>query len=361
MNRHLLVAVTAAFLAACAAKDTKPAARVDPEFVFPHTPHVEGEVDCLSCHASIVKDSTLEARVRHVALPKKNSDACNGCHDDKEFKDKISKKVIPARTRAFSVRFNHAAHLAKPGVTCTQCHTALPDPGQEAPPRLSMSACTACHQHQRDFAEARCTPCHVDLKQYEKPVAAFQHAGDFLKTHGQLARPTAESCAQCHEQTYCADCHSATTAPGRQAVIFPEAVQRDFIHRGDYVSRHMIEAGASPASCRKCHGSKFCESCHEQQNRFQPPTSALQPINPHPSGWGLNKAGGNFHGTAARKNIVACAGCHDNGPTAICINCHKSGDLVPGTGQPMPSPHPASWNKKISDIAKNKMCGACHT
>ena len=353
MNRHLLVAVTAAFLAACAAKDSKPAPRADPEFVFPHTPHVEGEVDCKACHAAIAKDTKLEARVRHVALPKKNSDTCNGCHDDKEFKEKISKKEIPARTRAFSVRFNHAAHLAKEGVTCQGCHTELPEVGQDAPPKLNMSACTSCHQHQRDFAEARCTPCHVDLKQYEKPVAAFQHAGDFMKTHGQLARPTAESCAQCHEQTYCADCHSATTAPGRQAVLFPEAVQRDFIHRGDYQSRHVIDVAANPASCRKCHGSNFCTTCHEQQNLVQPPGSTVLPRVTHPAGWG-SKGSGEFHGDAARRNIVACAGCHDQGAASVCVSCHQVGGFA-GV-----SPHPTSWKKTTADISKNAMCAACH-
>jgi hypothetical protein len=359
MNRHLLVAVAAAFLAACAAKDSKPAPRADPEFVFPHTPHVEGEVDCKACHAAIAKDTKLEARVRHVALPKKNSDTCNGCHDDKEFKEKISKKEIPARTRAFSVRFSHAAHLAKPGVTCQGCHTELPEVGQDAPPKLNMSACTSCHQHQRDFAEARCTPCHVDLKQYEKPVAAFQHAGDFMKTHGQLARPTAESCAQCHEQTYCADCHSGTTAPATQAILFPEAVQKDFIHRGDYVSRHMIEAGANPASCRKCHGSKFCDSCHTQQNLTQ--SSNIQPRNPHPAGWGV-VGSGDFHGTAARKNIVSCAACHDNGAASICVVCHRSGGPASDPVARPNGPHPASFVSKHrgEDKAGKAMCAACH-
>jgi hypothetical protein len=352
MNRHLLVAVSAAFLAACAAKDTKPVAKADPPYVFPHSPHVEGDVDCKACHGAIVKDTRLEARVRHVALPKRNSDTCNGCHDDKDFKDK-TKLVIPPRTRAFDVRFNHAAHLAKPGVTCTTCHKEPPEAGQTKPAHLSMSACTGCHKHQADFAAGLCTPCHVDLKKYEKPVEAFRHAGDFLKLHGGLAKPTAESCAQCHDQTFCADCHSGTTTAARQSVLFPEEVQRDFIHRGDYQSRHMVEAGASPASCRKCHGSKFCEDCHTQRNLIQRFTTGPQPQNPHPDGWGTNQGGGNFHGPAARKNIVACAACHDNGGEPICVTCHSSGG---------PNPHPPSFlsKRRTEDRTKKAMCMACH-
>ena len=357
MNRHLLVAVAAAFLAACAAKDTKPAAKADPPYVFPHSPHVEGDVDCKACHAAIVKDTKLEARVRHVALPKKNSDTCNGCHDDKDFKDKI-KLAIPPRTRAFDVRFNHAAHLAKPGVTCTACHKEPPEAQQVQPSHLSMSACTACHNHQADFLAGRCTPCHVDLKKYEKPVAAFQHAGDFLRLHGNMAKPSAESCAKCHDQTFCADCHSATTVAGRQSVLFPEDVQRDFIHRGDYQSRHMIDAGANPASCRKCHGSKFCDACHTQRNLSATPglsSSAFQ----HPAGW-TTKGSGDFHGAAARKNIVACAGCHDNGAASTCVLCH--GINADGTPKNGGNPHPSSFvsKHKGDDRKKSPMCMACH-
>ncbi len=360
MNRHLLLAVAAAFLAACAAKDTKPAAKADPPYVFPHSPHVENDVDCKACHASIAsaKNTALQARVRHVGLPTKNGDACSGCHDDKDFKDKI-KLAIPARTRAFDVRMDHAAHLAKPGVTCVTCHKALPEAGQVQPAAVPMDACTACHNHQADFEAGRCTPCHVDLKKYEKPVAAFQHTGDFLKLHGALARPTAESCAACHDQTFCADCHSGATAPARQAVLFPEEVQRDFIHRGDFQSRHMVEAGANPASCRKCHGSNFCDSCHTQRNLTQ--SSGVQPRNPHPAGWGI-VGSGDFHGPAARKNIVLCAGCHDNGGDAICVLCHKVGGRASDPVARPNGPHPASFvsKHKGDDKSKRAVCMACH-
>jgi hypothetical protein len=355
MNRHLLVAASLAFLAGCAAKDSKPAPKADPPYVFTHSPHVDGDVDCKACHAAIAKATRLEPRVRHVAMPRKNSDACNGCHDDGDFKDKV-KLALPARTRGFAVRFDHAAHLAKNGVACAACHKALPEPGQVEPSPIPMSACTACHKHQADYAAGRCTPCHVDLKKYPKPMEAFQHAGDFMRTHGALARPTAESCAQCHDQTYCAACHSATTAPARQSILFPEEVQRDFIHRGDYQSRHALDAGANPASCRKCHGSAFCDSCHTQRNLAGP---AFSPTvnNPHPPAWKF-KSSGDFHGYAARKNIVACAGCHDQGAASNCAtsSCHKSGPL--GT-----NPHPASFisKRRGEDRTKSPMCMSCHT
>jgi hypothetical protein len=350
MNRHLGLVVAAALLAACSARETKPEARRDPPFVMPHSPHVEGEVDCLECHASIAKATVLENRVRHVQLPK-TGQVCSGCHEA------TPKLQVPARTRDFGLHFNHAAHLARlkgEKNACLRCHTSVPEQKADEYEAPSMSACTSCHNHQQDFAAAKCLKCHEDLKRYEKPVESFKHQGEFLKLHGALARGGAESCAACHEQTFCADCHSPTTVPGKPSFVYPEDVKRDTIHRGDYQSRHMVDVEANPASCRKCHGSNFCLTCHEQQNLMQPPGSLTPPRNPHPVGWATDKTSGNFHGDAARRNIVTCAGCHDQGGASLCVTCHQVGGFA-GV-----SPHPKSWKKSQGDISKNSMCAACH-
>jgi hypothetical protein len=358
MDRRLLAAAAAAaLLAGCTARDARPAARADPPFAFPHGPHVEGDVDCLLCHASIAKATALEARVRHVALPKKLQEPCSGCHET------LPRLAPSPRTREFDVRMDHAAHLARPGVKCTSCHAELPDTGQAVPPPVSMNACTACHVHQKAFAEARCTPCHVDMRKLEKPLQAFAHQGDWPRLHGQLARPSAETCAQCHDQTFCADCHAATTAPGKPSLIFPEELKRDFIHRGDFVSRHMFEADASPASCRRCHGSQFCDACHTQQNWTQ--RSAVTPHNnPHPQGWGTPPSPGAKprHAAAARANVVACAGCHDHGADSICVQCHRQGGIASDPVARPNGPHPSSFVRRHQgdDKAKNAMCLACH-
>jgi hypothetical protein len=351
MNRHLGLVVAAALLAACSATETKPEARRDPPFVMPHSPHVEGEVDCLECHAPIAKATSLSSRVRHVQLPKK-AEVCAGCHDA------IPKLQVPPRTRDAGLNFNHAAHLERlKGVknACLRCHVSQPEQKATEYDPPSMNACTSCHNHAQEFAAAKCLGCHQDLKRYEKPVESFKHQGEFLKLHGGLARGGAESCAACHEQTFCADCHSATTVPGRPALIYPEDVKRDLIHRGDYQARHMVDVQANPASCRKCHGSAFCSTCHEQQN-LAPQLGSTNPLrSPHPAGWGTVKSSGNFHGDAARRNIAACAGCHDQGASSVCITCHRSGGFA-GV-----SPHPTGWNKSAADISKNTMCRACHT
>jgi hypothetical protein len=349
----ILIGLAVALAAACG---YKPAVQSDaakqPAYVFPHEPHVDGEVACAECHRDIASATQLDPAVRHVRLPANPSkqDACSGCHDtDPEMK-------VPARAREYRVRFSHADHL-KRVEDCRKCHQQLPERGDARPKTPPMAACTACHHHQLEFAQARCTPCHVDLKGY-RPETAFRHEGNWLATHGQLARPSAESCAACHDQTYCVACHSSATAPTRLENIFPERVDRAFIHRGDYVSRHMIDAGAQPASCKRCHGSGFCESCHELQGLSKAFTGDLRRPTSHAQTDWVGPAGSRQrHGEAARRDITNCSGCHDQGADATCVGCHRVGGVAGAR-----SPHPRSFLKAHDrgDIDDNAMCRACH-
>lgn len=346
--------------AACGPKVSheKPAAQ-DPAFAFPHSTHVDADVACTNCHP-MEQATKLEKGVRHVKLPANPSKqaACRDCHDT----DPALK--LPARTRPFRVTFSHADHLGRVNGDCKRCHPVPPEAGDTAAKLPPMATCTGCHQHQQDFAEARCKPCHVDLKGY-KPETAFKHEGDWLARHGSLARPSAESCAACHDQTYCAECHSPQTVAGRPSILFPERVERSYIHRGDYVSRHMIEAGANPASCRRCHGSAFCDSCHVLEGRsgIRDGLDNIRPESHNQPNWGSRPAQNEKprHGYAARRDIASCAGCHDQGGAASwCVTCHQVGGLA---GQPGMNPHPAKFLSKHDrdDIADNAMCRQCHT
>ncbi len=350
MNARLATLLALA-AAACGPKlaTEKPAAP-EPAYVFPHSPHVDADVACTTCH-SMAKVTKLDADVRHVKVPGNVTkiQPCQDCHD------KEPALKVPARHAPFRVRFDHAAHLPRVKAGCKACHTP-PEQGDKEAKAPPMEACTSCHKHQQDFAEARCTPCHVDLKGF-KPETAFKHQGEWLRAHGSLARPSGETCAACHDQTYCAQCHSPTTAAGRPSIVYPERVERSYIHRGDYVSRHMIDAGANPASCRRCHGSAFCEDCHTQQGLTKFAEALRRPASHDNPNW-VNVAGGGTpaHGNAARRDINSCAGCHDQGAQATCVGCHAD---RPG---PDVSPHPKKFLDKHDrdEISKNAMCRVCH-
>lgn len=342
--RRSLVLAAAALAAAACTKNVKPGEVQEPAITFPHQPHVENDVDCLACHKPIQKSTQVNAAKRDISIPPK-SPVCGDCHE------KQPTVVVPPRGRDYTVNFDHAAHLPRVKGDCKKCHTELPNPGMKERPSPPMSACTSCHNHQQDFVQARCTPCHRELRELV-PDKAFAHVGNWLQAHGQYARPDAQTCAACHDQTYCESCHSATTVPARPSVVWPEAVERDMIHRGDYVSRHMVDAGANPASCKRCHGNPFCQACHESNGvaSLRLPTDR----DPHPPGWATDRASGHFHGDAARANIVSCSGCHDQGKGSLCVSCHAPG----GIGG---NPHPAGWSSRHSfDELNRKPCLYCH-
>jgi Cytochrome c7 and related cytochrome c len=327
---------------ACGFKPVPPREPDRAATTFPHEKH--GGFDCTDCHTGIIKSTRLgDSRLPGVAK-------CEECHDRTAPADKA--KYAPPRREphGYELRFDHVAHLkVVPKGDCTWCHKELPDPGQRWKTTPPMATCTSCHRHQVDFAEARCSPCHVSLKQFPlKPVTAFSHQGNFIREHGRLAKGSAETCAACHEQTSCAECHATATRPVRPEIRYPEKIETDFIHRADFLSRHQVEVQADPASCRKCHGSYFCDSCHAQQGIS---SRALNPTIPHSLPAWVTKGSGNFHGDAARANIVSCAGCHDQGAAAVCVLCHKAG------GSAGVNIHPAGF--KPTDKSK-PVCRACH-
>lgn len=105
-----------------------------------------------------------------------------------------------------------------------------------------------------------CTECHSDR------FAAMNHqAVDFYKKHRFYAGNSRQSCAACHQESFCADCHAhkEEIKPSEKRADAPE---RALPHRGDYISQHKIDGRINPASCAKCHGrqnNERCKTCHK--------------------------------------------------------------------------------------------------
>ena len=98
------------------------------------------------------------------------------------------------------------------------------------------------------------------------PYARFDHSASFAGGgHRNEVSQQGRVCAMCHEQSFCNDCHvtrSELKPPERDATNS----YRTYPHRGDYLSRHRIDARVDPTSCMRCHGnpksSKACVACH---------------------------------------------------------------------------------------------------
>ncbi|MHB8876437.1 MAG: cytochrome c3 family protein [Myxococcaceae bacterium] len=350
-HKPWVLLVAASFTVACATLATRLGPDLADRLKIPHAKHQEAGVECDACHEKV---ATAKSLAESLIPP---MDKCGECHDVADDKACGMCHTHPdepaARERVnLHLNFPHDKHLANPDIKgeCARCHKALPEPERTAPiAGPPMALCLECHNHAKDYDEGRCSLCHQELNRFPlRPVSDFSHRGDFVREHALSARSTVV-CAQCHEQTFCTDCHAKTVA-AKVEVKFPERVDRVFIHRNDFVSRHQIEARADEARCQRCHGVSFCQSCHALQGLTP---QGVTSVNPHPQGF--VGPGPGSHAVEARRDIVRCAACHDQGASSICVDCHRVG----GVGG---NPHPASWLSRHNrdELRKNSMCLACH-
>ena len=345
------VLVSGLALSACTAWQTGDNGVGADHIRVPHQKHKDGQVECIGCHDEIWEEGALyeshlppESKCLECHSEEKEKGNCGFCHTN-------VKKAQHWPKKETELVLNHKAHLERTKEDCTACHKQLPEPYREPSQTPPMAACLNCHEHAEKFDAGKCNDCHTDLSHYPlKPISAYSHSGNYVQRHSRDARNGTEQCAMCHEQNFCADCHSSTV--GRKIELKnAEKVTSDFIHRNDFLTRHSIEAKFQPTTCLRCHGQSFCTNCHTVQNLTKDGTN---PRDPHPQGWSLPNSA-QFHGPAARRDIASCAACHDQGPRSNCIDCHKVG----GIGG---NPHPSGWTDKHpnSDINKNGMCLYCH-
>ena len=320
---------------------------------FQHVSHAGAGLACTSCHEGVFK-GLPKVRISSADVKDKK---CVGCHKRPHPGKTYSGACVRCHSNATHdarqgvepshIIFEHARHEKVTRGQCFPCHKAV---ATHAAPfaRLvpSMGTCLTCHQ--KDWDSMACGLCHERLDAFPlKPVAEFAHAGDFLKSHGKLGASRPELCAQCHTQPYCATCHDPARSKVKLDIRWPTDIEKGFIHRGDWVGRHAIEARATGDTCVRCHSQKECTGCHDR--RTVGPGSQR---NPHPAGWVSVTGGPNLHGLSARREIVACAGCHDNGAASNCVRCHKVG----GVGG---NPHPPGWKSRLSKT-RDPVCRVCH-
>lgn len=337
----LLVGVLAGLILACQKRPTH----------FPHGQHLrlacggpsEPEcLNCLSCHSGVTKPGSSA----HPA-----GEDCAACHKNTH---KITRVLqvpkTPASQMASTIHFDHGRHLRMPGIggQCVNCHAGVVSEKQ-APHFPEMATCFGCHEHQQQWDQGECAPCHEQSDLVTLfPRTFLRHGPGWDRAHAAEALATTVQCAACHTSESCDDCHDVSQ--GLQIEIRNAAkVDGDFIHPADFLTRHSMEAASEPARCLSCHRTETCDSCHLARGVSAGREGAM---NPHPPGWtGPDSLAPNHHGRAARRDILGCASCHDQGPQTNCIQCHK-------VGGPGGNPHPSGWQspRTPSDL----MCNYCH-
>ncbi len=340
---------------------------------FSHALHVKDNgMACLDCHAA-AKTSTSSGDVLRP-----NHEVCSTCHSEQVTStctychlnpDHIEAAPAPVR----EISFNHAKHVAMAGVECATCHQGLGEATLAGPQNMpSMATCTSCHNDRT--ATSACEQCHTN---FATLIPADHLVGDFTRDHKKLTRLGAldVTCSTCHTQSFCADCHDASTLVqigkgGLMADPSPRVPLRDSpkqmalqaVHPMNYKFTHGIDAKSKTVDCYSCHSQEnFCSECHASGGGV---TGEILPSWHTGAGFttlGVGSGGG-LHAQMAKRDIESCASCHDaQGGDPVCITCHMDPDGIQHTD---PKTHPdgymhnehGSWHSNGGAVCYN-----CHT
>ena len=350
---------------------------------FDHTDHAGLFPRCASCHAG------MEDTTRSVWPTAAD---CAECHDG-TVEDTVSwttREPAPASNLAFTHADHRQAVIEESAdsiVTCEACHSEA-DSLRMTVQRTAVERCLTCHevtQGHLAMAPDNCAACHLPLAEAtgltmvqigDFPTPPDHEAADFAGPgHGNLAHPAgatyavAPSCATCHAQDFCLQCH--VDAPEQEII---QALARDprslaitaalaapASHDGfQFYRSHGSSAESDPGTCQACHTQESCLECHATRPRT---VLAMYPAGPH-RGKGATVErrrplthGEDFalvHADPAAAAPQTCAACH---AMPQCLDCHR-----PDPGQGAGGFHPAAYLSlhPVSAYNQETQCADCH-
>jgi hypothetical protein len=187
---------------------------------------------------------------------------------------------------------------------------------------ICLSHAASDHRAYRNSGLQECRDCH------SASGVASNHGPLFVREHRLLAQNAGNNCAQCHDQSFCLDCHKGGNieADLRKSLSRAgEPMPRS--HRSNFISIHSIKSKSGTQDCYRCHESSFCVDCHNNKIK----NKGSMKIKSH-------QAIGNTqrfiytpdHGAEARRNLESCRSCHPD--AVVCSQCHNM-----TTGQPFRS------------------------
>lgn len=282
---------------------------------------------CESCHEEQINPP--EGRV--------NSD-CGFCHTNPD-------DIVPIPNPEREIIFSHEQHTTQDTIKCEMCHAGVDNATYVTELNMpSMPTCMNCHTTRSVSTE--CAECHTD---FAGLIPEDHLVAEFRKDHKRLTRIASidVSCATCHTESFCQDCHTGAEPRGfgsfrdLMAEPFPRMPKRDTpresklqqVHDLNYRFTHSIDVKSKRIECTSCHEQEtFCVTCHGAggnitQERIKPPWHVSGPsFAPLPTQRG---SGGGTHAELARRDLETCVACHDvEGADPTCLRCHtESGGI----------------------------------
>ncbi len=372
---------------------------------FSHAEHASGlaqageSADCARCHTAGGAKGGTDGSMRFVmrAVTGPQPEACLGCHTH-EAPSHLARSAdcrmchVPL-ARATTLDSAQIAALPKPAEHQASDFTLTHGAGLK--PATAKGQCAICH------ARESCERCHINSgsvpaiaaldRDARVAVLVAGRAGSYPRPashrpgwetgHAQAARAGIQSCANCHAQAGCRNCHigeggqkeiaqlpaprpgapegalpggparptvEVKAAPGGKNALRPLAFRpprTTRVHEPGFAENHGAAAGAGSMSCDACHEKAFCSSCH------------AGPAKPgfHPANF-LTR-----HGADAYGGAKDCGSCHNT--QSFCKTCHQGAgvastgrvDVAFHTGQPM-------WLLQHGEAARKGLegCTSCH-
>lgn len=288
----------------------------------------EGRDFILRAHGGEALASEVRCATCHV------EDQCAGCHVDAGLSPIPEIPRAPAgwdtpllppeypepeTHRAPEFGWNHGAP-APDAADCSTCHT--------------REDCQSCHLTPAP-SSARELPRRPDVRApgvgLEASYPASHDTPFFLSMHTVAAATSPDSCAGCHTESYCSECHDAPQAPA--------------YHPPSFALRHSAAVGSQSAECANCHNTAaFCRECHVEVGlrsvgRLGTGYHDAEPV------WLLR------HPIAARQGMEQCASCHTQND---CLQCHSE------LGAFKVSPHGPDFDPERARAKNPLICRACH-
>jgi hypothetical protein len=187
---------------------------------------------------------------------------------------------------------------------------------------LLMIACLAFartdHKEYKNSKLADCKDCHSGAGDVSN------HGG--FKEHRQLAERAGTNCADCHQQSYCLDCHSGGNIETyKQKSLSGKGEAMPTTHRTDFISIHALKAKDDPQNCYRCHESNFCSDCHSKLQNKGSMSIKSHSASGNTQRYFLNSLSSSAekaaHAADARRNLQSCQGCHPD--AVVCSQCHN--------------------------------------
>jgi len=215
-----------------------------------------------------VPESHGDGRWAQQHVPDEGVGSCNTCHTSDDCRA-CHVGAAPALVEALPAR----AEVAAPGVGLRPTSPGTHDSPffMEAHATLAAASageCATCH------TDGYCTDCH------DGASGNSYHPPDFALAHAPKAFGRADECASCHDTAvFCRSCHleSGLGASGRlgTGVAYHDA-------EPVWLLRHGQAARQNLESCASCHQQSECVQCHGVLGAFR--------VSPHRPGFDAARA-----------------------------------------------------------------------